>query len=244
MILVSDAHVSRQRGNHRAFFRMLRALENTDDDLVFLGDIFDLWIALPRYENALHRRYLDWCRAQGRRRRIGFVEGNHEYFVAQERNRYFTWCTDTAYLWEEDGTLFCHGDQINRRDIQYLRFRKLSKNRLTRLLLRGLLPGPRLAALVKIKMKATNPEFRKTLPREEIALFGEKGFREGVRRIFAGHFHQQYRYCNDQGRCLYTLPGWCTEGQITRYEPATGSVRHLDWRLLPEAATSRETARP
>lgn len=232
MIIISDAHVGAQPADHQAFFQMLHRLEDFEEDLVFLGDIFDLWIALPRYEADLHRRFLRWCEAERRRRSIGFVEGNHEFFVARECRRYFSWCTEGDYLRSEDGTLFCHGDRINRMDRQYLHFRKLAKNRLTRLLLMGLLPGPRVTALLKVKMKATNPEFRKGLPRDEIAAFAEAGFRNGIRRVFAGHFHREYRYCNDRGRCLYTLPGWCTEGRVTRYEPATGDVRHEDWRSL------------
>jgi len=232
MIIVSDAHVSRQHGNAEDFFRMLELLAETDEDLVFLGDIFDLWIALPRYENSLHRRFLSWCGEQGRRRSIGFVEGNHEFFVARSKRSYFRWCTDGACMREAAGTLFCHGDQINRRDLQYLRFRRLSKNRLSRVLLLGLLPGPRIAAMLKVKMKATNPEFRKFLPRAEIDAFAEAEFRKGVRCAFVGHFHRQYRYCNDQGRCLHVVPGWCNDGLVTRFEPAAGSVQHIDWRSL------------
>ena len=232
MIIISDAHVSRQHGNHEAFFQMLALLEGNAEDLVFLGDIFDLWIALPRYEDSIHRRFLTWCRAQGRRRSIGFVEGNHEYFVARGKRQYFSWCTDGACMRDAAGTLFCHGDQINRKDLQYLRFRKLSKNRLTRMLLRGLLPGPRLVEILKVKMKTTNPAFRKTLPRTEIDSFAEAEFRNGVRCVFVGHFHQQYRYCNADGCCLYTVPGWCTSGLVTRYESTTGEVRHVNWRSL------------
>jgi UDP-2,3-diacylglucosamine pyrophosphatase LpxH len=85
MIIIADAHIDEACGNDTDFFRMLHALENNDHDVVFLGDIFDLWIALPRYEKNSHRQFLSWCQEQKSHRSIGFIEGNHEYFVAQEK---------------------------------------------------------------------------------------------------------------------------------------------------------------
>jgi hypothetical protein len=79
--MIADAHISRTQGNVEAFFEMLAALEDGPSDVVFLGDIFDLWVALPRYENEQHRMFLSWCQRQKGHRRIGFVEGNHEFFL-------------------------------------------------------------------------------------------------------------------------------------------------------------------
>jgi len=45
MIIIADAHIDESRGNESAFFQMLEAIEKTDHDIVFLGDIFELWIA-------------------------------------------------------------------------------------------------------------------------------------------------------------------------------------------------------
>ena len=60
IIIIADAHVNEAQGNHYQFFDMLTALEACDHDLIFLGDIFDLWIALPRYESRIHHRFLNW----------------------------------------------------------------------------------------------------------------------------------------------------------------------------------------
>src|SRR5210317_281851 len=49
MIIITDAHISKAKGNHAIFFKMLESLEKNNQDLIFLGDIFDLWVALPRY---------------------------------------------------------------------------------------------------------------------------------------------------------------------------------------------------
>ena len=38
--------------------RDVMAIENTEQDLIFLGDIFDLWVALPRYETDIHNNFI------------------------------------------------------------------------------------------------------------------------------------------------------------------------------------------
>ncbi len=220
LILVADAHVSKARGNAPAFFRLLDALARFDDDLVFLGDIFDLWVALPRYENELHRRFLNWCRQQKQRRAIGFLEGNREFFLTTSHADAFSWCVTGPWHQDQSENLFCHGDQINRLDWRYLSFHRLSKNRLSRLLLHGLPLGPALAEHLKRRLKHTNPAFRRRLPIDQIEVFAEARFREGARTIFAGHFHRPYTYYSPGGGQLHALPAWMSSGCVSRYHPA------------------------
>jgi UDP-2,3-diacylglucosamine hydrolase len=215
VVIIADAHVSRAQGNSDAFFEMLTALEQGAGDVVFLGDIFDLWIALPRYEDALHRRFLSWCQRQKIRRRVGFVEGNHEFFLARGHAAAFTWCTHQAWWQDAEGNLFCHGDRINRLDRNYLAFRKLIKNPIARNLICGLPLGPHLVHCVKEGMKDTNQAFRKTLPQEQLREFADRRFQEGAVRIFMGHFHRGYHYRGAQGGDLYTLPAWHSNGWIS-----------------------------
>ena len=95
--MIADAHIRRNQSDGGAFFDMLAALEGGPGDVVFIGDMLALWIALPRYENALHRAFLSWCRRQKAHRRIGFVEGNHEFFLARSHATAFTWSTDLPW---------------------------------------------------------------------------------------------------------------------------------------------------
>jgi UDP-2,3-diacylglucosamine pyrophosphatase LpxH len=229
MFIISDAHVNQALGNHEPFFDMLAALGKTDDDVVFLGDIFDLWICLPRYERAVHRRFLSWCAVEKRRRCIGYVEGNHEYFLARRRNHYFTWCTDGAFWRDASGTIFCHGDQINRLDHHYLWFRRAVKNDVFAKVLRWLPLGAGVVEEVKARLKHTNPLFRRYLPREHIDAFASARFNEGALRVFVGHFHRTYRYRDRQGRVLYAVPCWFDDQTITHFDTASGTVRCAAW---------------
>ena len=224
LILIADAHVSKARGNAPAFFKLLDALARRDDDLVFLGDIFDLWVALPRYENDLHRHFLAWCRHQKQRRTIGFLEGNREFFLTTSHADAFNWCVTGAWHLDPNAHLYCHGDQINRLDFRYLSFRRLSKNRLSRLLLQALPLGPALAEHLKRRLKHTNPGFRRRLPIDQIEAFAEARFREGARTIFAGHFHRPYTYRSPGGGQLHALPAWMTTGCVSRYDPAERAI--------------------
>jgi len=232
MFIISDAHVNEALGNHSAFFRMLRALEKSTEDIVFLGDIFDLWIALPRYERAIHYRFLSWCAAQKLRRRIGFIEGNHEYFLARHKGRFFSWCTNGAFWKDGCGNIFCHGDQVNRLDRNYLWFRRVVKNNLSQAALRWLPLGPGFVEQVKVRLKHTNPLFRRYLPKQQLEAFAKARFAEGARMIFVGHFHRAYHYSDQQGRTLYTVPSWFDNQTITRFDPDSGNVRHAEWSRL------------
>jgi UDP-2,3-diacylglucosamine pyrophosphatase LpxH len=232
MIIVTDAHISKARGNHSAFFKMLAAIEGTGHDLVFLGDIFELWIALPGYEQDIHINFIAWCAEQKKSRSIGFLEGNHEYYLASQRARAFTWCSDEAWWQDDAATLFVHGDQINRRDRNYLIFKKLINHGASKFILRSLPFGPKIAESIKKGLKKTNQKFRVQLPRDEIKFFADKRFAAGADTIFVGHFHQQYCYRNQESKELYVLPDWLSTQKITLYQknPRTISTRH--WREL------------
>jgi hypothetical protein len=116
--MIADAHLT-CREPEDEFFRMLDGVSRLPADIgiIFLGDIFDLWIALRGYENDDHRRFLDWCRREKERRRIVFLEGNHEFFVAKTYSDAFSYSSEDSY---EDGALqWLHGDRINRKDYTY-----------------------------------------------------------------------------------------------------------------------------
>ena len=215
LILIADAHISQTRGNVDTFFEMLTVLARCNGDVVFLGDIFDLWIALPRYENACHHRFLSWCRTQKSVRNIGFIEGNHEFFLAQGHSAAFTWCTHRPWWLDDEGNLFCHGDRINRHDRYYLAFRQCTKNPIAKILIQGMPLGPRLVNDIKQRLKQTNKAFRKTLPLDQLRTFAEARFAQGAARVFLGHFHQAFQYHGQQGGALHTLPDWFSREWIS-----------------------------
>ncbi len=229
MIIITDSHVSKSKRNHATFFRMLEAFEKNNQDLIFLGDIFDLWIAMPRYEEDIHREFISWCHNQKKYRTIGYMEGNHEFYLAEERSQAFTWCSRDAWWRDDAGALFVHGDQINRKDKNYLHFRKLVKNKITKFILRCLPLTPKIMNFIREELKKTNLEFRMHLPKEEIEFFAESRFSEGVDTIFAGHFHQEYLYHNRKSKKMYVLPDWFSTQKVTYYGRNQKRITIIHW---------------
>ncbi len=211
---------------------MLATIERTDQDLIFLGDIFDLWIALPGYERDIHLDFTAWCREQKNRRTIGFVEGNHEFYLSSQRANDFSWCSNGAWWVDGAGIVFAHGDQINRKDKGYLVFKKLVKNNLTKILLKHLPAGPEFADSIKRGLKKTNKKFRKQIPRDEIKFFADCRFAEGINTIFVGHFHQEYCYQNSNSKKLYALPDWLSSQKITLYRTIFRRMSTQHWKEL------------
>ncbi len=224
MLIVTDAHVSAANGNQDAFAAMLSALEAYQGEIVFLGDIFDLWIGLGRYEEPVQRAFVDWCRRRGD---VGFVEGNHEFYVVRRHASAFAWSSEWGH---RRGTLlFVHGDLINRADHKYLRWRKLSKNLAMRLFVQCLPFGTRLVQRVKRKMKKTNMAFRLRLPHAALAEYCQACSAEGVARIFVGHFHEAFD-CRTDGCRLNVLPDWFSTGMISTYDAKTDVLQSVHWR--------------
>ena len=232
MIIITDAHVSKATGNYATFFKMLELFEDSRQDLIFLGDIFDLWVALPGYESDIHHDYIQWCREQKKHRTVGFMEGNREYFLATEREQAFSWCSADAWYRDEANNLFVHGDQINRRDRNYLAFRKLLKNRVAKAIIKRLPFGPRYVESFKQRLKQTNTEFRLHLPRKEIEVFAESRFVEGVDSIFMGHFHREYIYRNPDSKALYILPDWFSTQKVAVFDQESKITTYLHWKQI------------
>ena len=232
MIIVTDAHVSKARGNDTAFFQMLAAIENTGHDLIFLGDIFDLWIALPRYETAIHHHFISWCREQKKKRTIGFLEGNHEFYLANQRSEAFTWCSSNAWWQDDAGTAYAHGDRINRKDTNYLRFRRLSKNGISRYILRNLPFGPKIAQSLKEGLKNANNQYRLQIPWDEIKSFADIRFAEGIDTLFVGHFHREFCYGRHESKKMYLLPDWLDTQKIALFQNNPQKISIRPWREL------------
>lgn len=237
IFVVADAHVSEKNGNLDAFFAMLRKFEDCPGDIVFLGDIFDLWIGLSRYERTYHHDFLKWCERQKGGRTVGFIEGNHEFFVCQHHRTRFTWC-DTARF-DCEGITFVHGDLINQHDTPYLRFRRLTKNPVTKFLVRFMPFGVRLVQALKERLRTTNMAHKMGLPEDQIEAFGRNLKRNAQCHestfLVLGHFHRQKSWTLPGGGVIHALPAWVdsqTVSVIGRTERIT--LEHVHWQDLNE----------
>lgn len=233
LILVADAHLDGGKNEER-FFRMLEEIRALPPavSLVFLGDIFDLWFALPGYESPAQIKFLQWCREESARRTVYFLEGNHEFFTAAYRKDAFSGISANHIT----GTRFAffHGDRINRRDWKYQLLRLAVRNIFTALLMRIFKKiGPGIAWKIRHSLRHTNQVNKKYFParyaEETIARFAK----QGINRIFAGHFHE----CRviESGDCrMYILPAFAQKGELGVYDPESDHLETGDIQQLKE----------
>ena len=218
-LMIADAHLT-CREPEDEFFRMLDGVSRlpVDIGIIFLGDIFDLWIALRGYENDEHRRFLEWCRREKTRRQIVFLEGNHEFFVAKTYPDAFSYSSEDSY---EDGALqWLHGDRINKKDYTYTLLRFILRHVLTRWFLWCIGPtfGPTFAHYVRARLRTTNQAHKQFFP-EPIALKFLSSFPpDSV--VFVGHFHDRLTKTAD-GRTLEVLPAYADASELVFYDPST-----------------------
>ena len=234
LVIVADSHIKPGSSAEQSFFEMLAKLGTSRHDIVFLGDIFDLWIGLPGYEGPSQKSFLAWCHQQRDQREVGFIEGNHEFFVSEIHEDHFSWSTSSAFWQNADGFQFVHGDRLNPDDYRYLMFRRLTKNPLTKILLQILPRGKSICHRLSQSLRHTNQEYRKGLPKNRIQQYADQTFDQGLKAIFVGHFHSTYKYEHTPSQVLYLVPAWFEYGQVTLVdaEDPHKPVSFVNWESL------------
>jgi len=233
-ILIADSHL--REDQESVFFAMLdRIRDYQPKGVIFLGDIFELWIALDGYESGLHRRFLDWCREAKQHFEVGFILGNHEFYVCERYTDAFSWISQTGHT-STEGFRFIHGDLINRADHGYLLLRSLLRNAFTRFLLKITAKkiGPKVADHVRVSLKPTNQRHKRLLPMPYLEQNSRKAAGEQLKLIFAGHFHQYAELDFGGGSKTVILPAWFAAEEIV----LLGTDGHYEcgpWRKLLSA---------
>lgn len=212
-VLIADSHLSGEEEEKRLFFRMLEKIrKDAPERLVFLGDIFELWIALPGYETPLQKEFLSFCKEAKKEFPISFVEGNHEFYVKYNCKKAFTCVHDRILPMGEDALLI-HGDTVNKADWKYASLRILIRNCVTSFLLRllSLTWGVETADRIRLILKPTNKTWKTRFPEEAFAASLEKlPEKKRGKTIFTGHFHS-YNHLTVNGTEIHTIPAWDME---------------------------------
>jgi len=177
----------------------------------------------------MQRAFLEWCDRNKENRMVGFVEGNHEFFVHQSHASCFTWCVKDEMPIPERGWFFVHGDKINRQDKQYLRFRRMTKNSVAKWIVRWFPFGPRWVRVVNSKLKSTNQPYRLHFPRTMVEAFAESKFKTGFSRVFVGHFHTQFCLEKDADCAFWVLPAWLEQERVAVINETDNAINTYHW---------------
>ncbi len=231
-LLVADAHVADGSPSLSRFQAMLSLLEQWDCPLVFLGDIMELWIGLPGFQSPAQEYFLSWCRRESRRRRILFLEGNHEFFVSSEHGDSFSGVGGD--LFRESGVYLTHGDQIAASP-SHLWFRRWSKGRLARFLLRFLPFSRSIVRLLKSQLEKRGRKRARFFPSQAIVSWGKAVKAAETpcpRALLMGHFHRSFQLRFSDGTLLAALPAWKDHGEVALYFPRQNRLLFRNWRDL------------
>ncbi len=230
---MADAHIVDSPESSEGFFEFLEKTAESEYDIVFLGDVFELWIAFDAYEEPVHRRFLEWCRKEKERRMVGFLEGNHEFYVASQHADAFTWVSESSHLLSNGKVCLMHGDRVNEADLCYTLFRAFMRNPLTRLLVRLAGPGigRPLSQRILLGLKDKNMKYKKNFPEKYFCRLADNMEKNRMSLCLMGHFHQAASL-----RGINVLPAWDFEnGEVGVYDIAADHYYLTPWRnLFPE----------
>ena len=200
VVVVADAHLGGPGGSGEELAEQLGALETGRcARVLFLGDLFHLWIGSRRFETAEVRRVVPVIRDLRRRGiRVSYVEGNRDFFLAGGAYDDLFDDYGLEVRFEAGGAryLAVHGDGLNRRDWRYRCWRWLSKNTVSRWLAFRLPSGlgRRLVTSTERGLSAKNLEHKKRIPEGAIRSYAARRLAEGHDVLLLGHFHEARKW--------------------------------------------------
>lgn len=200
LVLVADPHWTDELTGLAA-----ATAAHPEADWLFLGDVFDLWVA--GLETAAQDRFLAW--ADGRRRAgrwVGLWAGNRDFFLDRHSARFDYLGEGAGGGLPAEGLAFEHGDLVNGADLPYRAWNLAARSGGAWLLAR-LLPGPvrRLARSLERRLRTRNNRYRLAFPE---AAFAAAAAEHPGSTFLTGHFHTEHRIGNG-----IALP-WAHEGSF------------------------------
>jgi UDP-2,3-diacylglucosamine hydrolase len=234
--VIADAHLGDARAAPEDFLAMLRKLRDARA-IVFLGDLFKVWLAPPKFWSAPVRTIMEGfaaIRATGVP--IVFVVGNREFLLpadaaeAEKTRLPFDWIVHGMAVlhWNARRYGLTHGDLVNREDEKYLRWRRLSRGRWLTGLFRAM-PGAlarATAARLEASLANTNQAIKIVYPESEVRAFAE-AMTPDLDAVLIGHFHLDVTVPPAPGRgYLRIVPDWFSRKTLLRLE-SDGAMTRL-----------------
>jgi UDP-2,3-diacylglucosamine hydrolase len=234
LAVVADAHLAGEDpASIAAFGDLLDGLVGRVEGLAILGDLFEVWAALPHlladHQRGVVERLAEAARAG---LRIFYLEGNRDYRVSVLRGAPFETVERGLGLRVAGQSVWlAHGDLVNRADRQYRLWCAVTRSRPVGALLR-LLPGRsgrRLLAGIEGRLRATNVAHKSYFPTGEAEAYLDERAAQGSDLVVLGHFHQE-RVLRRGKAVLWSLPAWgeerrwlqINEAGVLLQEPAGG----------------------
>jgi UDP-2,3-diacylglucosamine hydrolase len=229
LYIIADSHLDESIAPAKEFVEMLSQLENPHT-VVFLGDLFKIWLAPQKFWTDLHHdtmRGFESLRDEGSN--VVFIAGNRELLLPRKLTTRWKKIIPFTHLSHSDWFLnwggkrygFIHGDSINYNDSQYLRWKALTHNSIFEAFFSAI-PGVLarwIAGRIEAILVNTNQEYKVHYPAAEIQEFAESVLPE-VDQYFVGHFHldQEIKVEGSSG-VLRIVPDWLAQRKVIKLNP-------------------------
>lgn len=223
LVFVGDVHLDRDDPVLPDFLGFLDRIAPRTARLVFMGDLFQLWLGDAHTEQSHHRAVLDALRKlRAAGIHIAYLEGNRDFHLSRYVGDALDEATDAGIVERFGGrSLFAiHGDLTNSADRQYRTWRRIARSRMAWAILRALPPGRRMRTALGLekRMRGSNAAFKDAFPETAVRAYAAQLLAKGHDTVVLGHFHVERDLAavppSPQGRIL-VLPEW------------KGSRRHL-----------------
>lgn len=217
LIFVGDVHLDRDDDHLDAFLAFLDSLGDTASRIVFMGDLFNLWVGRRELEQPHQRAVIERLaslRSAGTV--VRYLEGNRDFRLAPA---YAGWALDDAVehgVEERFGSrriYAIHGDLANPQDRLYRAWRRLARSPAAWLGL-GLVPRRRRLRFVEgleNRLRRANLDFKRAFPERQVRDYAAQFLAQGYDTVVLGHFHVEKdldaRPPSPPGRIL-VLPEW------------------------------------
>ncbi len=211
--IVADSHLGGPGGPSGPLVEQLLELpERGCRHLLFLGDVFQVWMGSRRWETPEVRELVPALRQlRDAGLRVDYVEGNRDFFLNGSPYEELFDHLSTEVAFEHAGVryLAVHGDGLNDRDRQYLFWRWISKSAPVRFAVTRL--PVRLAHRAmhgtETRLSRTNFKHKRSIPVEAIRRYGERRLAEGHDVLLLGHFHTEQTIAAKGGE-IRLLDAW------------------------------------
>ena len=228
-LFVSDVHLNSARADIvSAFIEFLGEKARRADALYILGDLFDEWLG----DDDGKPPHPEVCDALAALTATGLpvsvLHGNHDFLLGRKFVKRIG-CTllgdHTVIDVYGTPTLIMHGDTLCTRDVEYQKFRKMTRNFLTQKLFLSMSLGKRAEKATNIRHESSKDTALKS---DEIMDVTQQAVEEimrehGVRHLIHGHTHRpaiHHFTLNDQEATRIVLGDWYQQDNMLIWDEA------------------------
>ncbi len=190
--IFTDTHlpVENKEAEFTEFLNIIEKVSNISENIIFLGDIFEVWSGVSYYNHARGKELIRKIKKLQSCCKFTLIEGNWDFFLCKNFGKSFNICTDKhlSFNIDEKTLTFTHGHYFGDWQTRVLNF--ILTNPISYLAWKTeCLKKLEVKVAKKFLNKETNP-----LPNNYNLELAAKKLRNSFKQsdfIFCGHFHKE-----------------------------------------------------